>query len=387
MEARDDVVDRIAPAEIRPGLEGVVLCETLVSDVDGAAGRYRYRSHDACELAQRRTVEDVWHLLIHGALPAGGERSAFTATLGERRALSPWLEEALPRLAGPEPMVALRSAFSLLSGHAGFCSSLDLWPAELRHQAVWSCAVLPTIVATLHRLQRGLPAVAPDPADDVATSFLHVLLGRRPPVEHARALGQYLILAADHGMAASTLALRAVMSTGADYGSAVTAAIGALGGPLHGGAPHRVLDMLDAIGSPERADAWLRSALDRDERLMGFGHRVYRTTDPRAVRLRAVALELGAERAALAMHVEERATALLATARPDRRLHVNVELYAAVVLDAIGVPRSLFAPVFALARMPGWSAHALEQAAENRLIRPLTAFAGGPLQLVPEVDR
>jgi citrate synthase len=210
-----------------------------------------------------------------------------------------------------------------------------------------------------------------------------MLSGERPPPEHARAIEQYLISTVDHGFNSSSFTARVIASTGADLGSAVTGAIGALSGPLHGGAPSRALDMLDAIGTPENADAWIRDAVTHGKRLMGFGHRIYKTDDPRSVMLRGVAERLGGPMVDFAKHVEERCVAILAELKPGRNLYTNVEFYAGVVMDQVGVPREMFTPTFVSSRSIGWTAHIIEQAADNRLIRPDVNYVGPPERDLP----
>ena len=205
-----------------------------------------------------------------------------------------------------------------------------------------------------------------------------MLNGAEPEPAHARAVEQYLMLTIDHGFNASTFTARVITSTGADLAAAVCGAVGALSGPLHGGAPSRALDMLDAIGSPERAEAWLRGAVARGERIMGFGHRVYKTDDPRSVFLRDVARSLGGPLVEFATEVERTAVDVLGQLKPGRRLYTNVEFYAGVVMETCGVPRDMFTPTFAASRTIGWSSHVLEQAADNRLIRPTARYVGPP---------
>jgi citrate synthase len=205
-----------------------------------------------------------------------------------------------------------------------------------------------------------------------------MLSGEVPPPEHARAVEQYLISTIDHGFNASTFTARVIASTQADLGAAIVGAIGALSGPLHGGAPSRALDMLDAIGTLDRAEPWLRDAVLRGDRLMGFGHRVYKTDDPRSMLLREVAERLGGPRVELAEQIEQRAIDVLAELKPGRRLYTNVEFYAGVVMDTIGIPREMFTPTFASSRVIGWCSHVLEQAGDNRLIRPSAEYVGPP---------
>jgi citrate synthase len=208
-----------------------------------------------------------------------------------------------------------------------------------------------------------------------------------PEPEHARAIEQYLISTTDHGFNSSTFTARVITSTGADLGSAVVGAIGALSGPLHGGAPSRALDMLDAIGTPDRAEAWIREQVSQGKRVMGFGHRVYKTDDPRSVMLRGVAERLGGETVDFAKQVEKTVVEVLAELKPGRQLYANVEFYAGVVMDKVGIPRVLFTPTFTSSRVIGWTAHVLEQAGDNRLIRPSAHYHGPPPpEPVPELE-
>lgn len=379
-----------SPRRAASGLEGIVLCETGISHVDGQRGRYHYRGYDAVELAGKRSLEDVWHLLLEGELPTTAQRARFSARLAELRVLPPRVERALAAAHqvehGSDRMAALRDAVSMLGCVLDWAPMIDLDEAEVRAQAMRTCALMGTLVAALQRLRKPQPLVAPDPRLGQAAAFLQMLHGTQPDPTHARALEQYMILAADHGMAASTFSGRVIASTGADFASAIVAALAALGGPLHGGAPDRALQMLDAIRDPHAAEPWLREQLRRGERLMGFGHRIYRADDPRAAMLRGLAERLGSSRIDLAEEVEWRATALLAEVKPGRELRVNVEFYAAVVMEHVGIPPSLFGSTFALARIAGWSAHIIEQLRHNRLIRPVTEFRGAASRPVPGVD-
>jgi citrate synthase len=214
-----------------------------------------------------------------------------------------------------------------------------------------------------------------------------MLEGEEPDADRARALEQYWISTIDHGFNTSTFTARVIASTRADVGAAIVGALGALSGPLHGGAPGRVWEMLDEIGTPERADEWLRAKLERGERIMGFGHAVYRTEDPRSRLLREVAERLGGPRVELARHVEERSLALLRELRPGHELYTNVEFYASIVLEAVGLPPDLFTPTFALSRMVGWSAHILEQLKDPRIMRPAAQYVGPPPPVpVPDLE-
>ncbi len=234
----------------------------------------------------------------------------------------------------------------------------------------------PSLVAAIHRIPNGLEPVEPDPDLDHAANYLWMVTGSRPDAAIARALEQYLILTVDHGFNSSTFTARVIASTGADAAAAVVGAIGALSGPLHGGAPSRALDTLDAIGSPDRADTYLRDAVLRGERIMGFGHAVYRTEDPRNAMLRAVAQRLGGDLVDLAVEVEKTTLAVLAELKPDRPLYANVEFYAGVVMDRCGLPRDMFTPTFAVSRVIGWCANIAEQAEERQIIRPAARYVG-----------
>jgi citrate synthase len=387
-------VAQIQPAamlahEIPRGLEGVVVAETAIGDVRGLEGFYHYREYDAVELAERRTLEDVWYLMIEGHLPSLAERASFQAEVAPLREIPPSVRAALPEVAaaapGAPPLDLLRTTVSLMGAALGFRPSLDVDAIELRAQAMRVCAVVPTLLTALHRLQHGREVIDPDPDLGYAANYLHMMTGAFPSPEHARAVEQYLITTVDHGFNASTFTARVITSTGADLAAAVVGAIGALSGPLHGGAPSRALDMLDSIGTIDRADAWLRDAVDRGDRLMGFGHRVYKTDDPRSVLLRSVAERLGGDQVEFAKAVEHQAVDVLAELKPGRKLYTNVEFYAGVVMNSCGVPREMFTPTFASSRVIGWCAHILEQAADNRLIRPSAQYVGiAPPVAVPE---
>ncbi len=369
-------------ADAPRGLKGVVVAETSVGDVRGEEGFFHYRQYDATELARTRTLEDVWFLLYEGHLPSGAERESFAQEVRSLREIPSTVRQVLPNLEGLQSdatlLDLLQAAYSVAVASFGSIASLDSDRSSLRSAALRTCAVMPTLTIALHRLSQGLEPVDPHPGLSHAANFLYMLTDKEPPPDQARALEQYLILTADHGFNASIFTARVITSTGASLGSAVAGALGALSGPLHGGAPSRALDMLDAIGTPQRADSWIRAAIEGGNRLMGFGHPVYRTTDPRSVMLQEIAERLGGERLQFAKHVEARAIALLSELKPGRRLYTNVEFYAAIVLDAAGLPREMFTPTFACSRVIGWTAHIVEQALDNRIIRPSAHYVGPP---------
>jgi citrate synthase len=366
--------------DVPAGLKGVAVAETSVGDVRGAEGFYHYRRYDASMLARDRSFEEAWYLMHAGELPDPARLADFSRETASDRDLSPRVAAALPAIAGLAsdglPLQALRAAYELVALDQRMGPWLDITPEALAGQALATVAVFPTLVASLHRLSRGQAPVEPRADLGHAANYLYMLDGREPDSARARALETYLISTIDHGFNASTFTGRVVASAGADLGSAVIAALGALSGPLHGGAPSRVLDMLDEIATPDRADAWIRGRLGRGEVIMGFGHPVYRTTDPRDTLLRRVAKDLGSPRLELAEAVENAAVAAFRDLKPGATLNANVEYYAALVLEAAGLPRELFTPTFAVSRVAGWTAHIVEQAGNNKIIRPSARYTG-----------
>jgi citrate synthase len=356
------------------GLEGVVATSTRLSHVDGEAGRLIIAGYAVEDLAPYGDFEDVAHLLLHGRLPEPSERARFARDLAGRRALPRAALAVLHEAAAAQaqPMDALRMAAPLLSlGRQE--NPLD--------DAMNAIASFPTIVGAYWRLRNGEAPVPVRRDLPHAAHYLHQLFGAEPSAERARALETYLNTVCDHGLNASTFAARVIVSTRSDLVSAITGAVGALKGPLHGGAPGPALDMVFEIGTPERAETIIRARLDRGERLMGFGHRVYRVRDPRADVLARAAERFytsGGDRGLydLARSVERTALRLLHARKPERRLDTNVEFYTALLLHGLGVPAELFTPTFAVGRVLGWSAHCLEQLRDGRLIRPQSAYIG-----------
>jgi citrate synthase len=355
-----------------PGLEGVVAAETALGYVDGAQGRLLYRGYRIGDLVERGTYPAIANLLWTGEwqpdhhLPTAPVPAAVLATL-----------RALPSTA--LPMDALRTAVSSW----GATQELAWPPTPDQARALTSFS--PSALAAFARLRRGFDPIEPDPSLDLVPGFLYQLNGERPDAATARALDAYFMVGAEHGLNASTFTARVITSTQSDIASAVAGAIGALKGPLHGGAPTHVVEQIHTVGSPERAEQWVRETLARGERLMGFGHRVYRAYDPRAVALRKVAesMEHPPEWLALAIAVEDVALRVLAEKHPERPLKTNVEFYAAPVLQGVGLTPDLFPATFALARHAGWTAHILEQAAANRIIRPADRYIGPPERDLP----
>jgi citrate synthase len=356
-----------------PGLEGVVAGETSLSLVDGANGRLLYRGYPIGELVERGTYAQVAELLWTGEWPAEAHLACTP--------LPDDVVEVLRRLpADADPMDALRTAIS-----AGGAIVGGQWPPTLQ-QARTLAGFSPSALAAFGRLREGLEPIDPDPDLPVTAGFLYQLTGARPDPATGRALDAYFIVGAEHGFNASTFTARVITSTRSDLASALAGAIGALKGPLHGGAPSMVVNQLHQMGSVAQAEAWMRAALERGERLMGFGHRVYRAYDPRAAALRRVAEGLAdaADWLEMAVRVEEIALRLLAAHRPNRVIKTNVEFYAAAVLQGIGLPSNLFPATFALARHVGWTAHCLEQVEANRLIRPDVRYVGPPERHLPD---
>ncbi|MGW2490378.1 citrate synthase/methylcitrate synthase [Streptomyces sp. NPDC001606] len=366
--------------DVPRGLAGVVVTDTEIGDVRGREGFYHYRQYSAVELAQSRGFEDVWHLLVHGRLPDAEGRAAFAAETAALRPLPDEVRAALPAIAAASrlsgPLEGLRTALSLLGAAHGFRPVYDLDADRRRADTLVACAAVPTLLTALYRLGQGLEPVEPRADLSYAANYLYMLTGSEPEPRRARAVEQYLISTIDHGFNASTFTARVIASTGADVAACLTGAVGALSGPLHGGAPSRALDTLDAIGTPDRIDPWIRERVLAGDRIMGFGHAVYRTEDPRSRMLREIALGFGGPRVEFAVEVEHRVEAILAELKPGRELHTNVEFYAGVVMELCGLPREMFTPTFAAGRVVGWSANILEQAADPKIIRPVARYVG-----------
>ena len=354
------------------GLDGVVVASSNISHVFGEEGRLVYRGYEINELAGKATFEEVSYLLWQGHLPTRAELDEVTTKMRARRELPGAALAALRALpSSTNPMDALRTAASA----AG--AALPIEGKPTLEQAITLTAIFPSIVAAFHRLRLGREPLAPRLDLGHAANYLYMLTGETPAANHVLSLDTYLVLLADHAMNASTFTARVIASTESDMASAIVGGIGALKGPLHGGAPALVMDMLDEIGSAANIHPWVDNALNTGGKLMGFGHRVYRTTDPRAEVLREMAKHASTpEFFALAQGTEEYAIQELNRRKPERRLYTNVEFYSAAVLNSVGLPRDLYPPTFAVSRVVGWTAHVLEQVVGNRLIRPQSEYVG-----------
>jgi citrate synthase len=375
--------------EVARGLEGIVAAATEIAEVDGEKGRLTLRGYDISELKGHATFEEVAYLLWHGKLPNREEYKTLLAEMSNARHLP---EPALLALRAVAPhtggMDVLRMGASMLSLDPENTDTAEIAvsgrPQDVEpnlRRAARLQAQMPAIVAHTWRLKNGLDLVEPKPEHGLAEGLLYMLEGKEPDPARVDGLNAYLVAIAEHGLNASTFTGRVVVSTDSDMVSALTACIGALKGPKHGGVPGPVLKMLQAIGTPDKADAYIRSEMGAGRRIMGFGHRIYKVRDPRAALL-GDAAEKMAERTGdrklleLTQAVEETTVKVLAELKPGRDLYANVELYAALILHAVDVPSELFTPMFAVGRTSGWTAHMIEQLIDNRLIRPQSVYIG-----------
>jgi citrate synthase len=357
-------------AEVQSGLEGVVAFATEIAEPDRAGGALRYRGVDIEDLVGAVPYEQVWGLLVDGRFKPG---------------LPPAEPHALTVRSG-DPRVDVQSALAMLAPEWGFGELIDISDEQARDNLARASVMALSFVA---QSARGVghppvPQAEIDQGVSIPERFLIRWRGEANP-DHVKAIDAYWISAAEHGVNASTFTARVVASTGADVAAALSAAVGALSGPLHGGAPSRVLKMLDEVQQTGDAEVWVKNAMDRGERLMGFGHRIYRAEDPRARVLRRTCRELGSPRFEVAEALEQAALAELHARKPDRVLATNVEFWSAVILDLAEVPAELFTPMFTCARVAGWSAHILEQKREAKLIRPTAKYVGEPSRPIDRV--
>jgi citrate synthase len=349
------------------GLDGVPAAETVLSHVDGERGELVIAGEHVADLAEKSSFEGVTARLWNGATGKTLSEANIRSSLGAARERAfARLSDLLPATRGMSVVDGFRAAIAGLRAENG-----------LEHEAT-IVGAFPVIAGALVRRAKGGDPIAPDPDISHAADTLSMLRGRKPEPREVAALDAYFVTVCDHGMNASTFTTRVVASTQADLFAAVTAGYCALTGPLHGGAPEPVLEMLDAIGTRERIQPWVDDALSRGERLMGFGHRVYRVRDPRADVLKAAIERLAADGADLpfAGEVEAYIRDALRRKNPDRPLETNVEFFTAILLDALAIPRQAFTPIFAVARAAGWTGHAREQQRTGRLIRPSSSYAG-----------
>lgn len=355
------------------GLEGVVVGKTSISVIDGIAGKLSYRGYDIFDLARASTFEETCALLWNGELPTKDQLARLDKNLRDSRAVPEELLQALRRLARAPPMDALRTAVSALSLYDP--EAEDNSPEANRRKAIRLVAQTATIVAAYGRLRNGQEPIAPDASLNHAANFLYMLQGKAPDPEIARDFDVALVLHADHHYNASTFSARVTASTLSDIHSAVTSAIGTLKGPLHGGANEDVMKMLEEIRAKhEEPRAAILGRLERKEKIPGFGHRVYKTVDPRSVVLKEIAERLGKRRGNL--HWYEMQVVIQAAMKEQKNLDANVDFFSASAYNSMGIPRETFTPIFAVSRMSGWTAHVLEQQADNRLIRPDAEYVG-----------
>jgi citrate synthase len=357
------------PHAVSKGLQDVIVGDSAISLVDGKKGRLLYRGVDISDLAAHSTFEETVYLLWHGEFPTRAQLDDFESRLAGRRELPDVVWNMLTSFpCWPQPMEALRSSVSALS-------ACDAYAEDHSHEAALSLtAKLPTIVASYYRHSTSQKRVPPDPKLSHAANFLYMLRGEVPEAFEQKVMDTALILMADHEFNASTFAARVTASTLSDMYSAITSAIGTLKGPLHGGANERVMEMLLEIGEPDKVDKYINHALESGKRIMGFGHRVYKTMDPRATVLKDIVCEMDS-------HAQDprwcrMSTRIMEVVLDRKGLYPNVDFFSAPLLYTIGIPINLFTPIFAISRIAGWTAHVLEQYADNRLIRPLSNYTG-----------
>lgn len=367
-----------------PGLEGIVAARTAMSDVNGRTGKLLYRGFDIAELAENSNFEETCYLLYKGHLPNRTELEQLTQDLSQQRNLPPQVIKVLRGLdPGAEPMDLLRTGVSALAHYDPDVADMST-EANVR-KALRLVAQTTTLVAAIGRMHRGLEPLGPDPKLSVAADFLRMWSGEVPGETAVKVFDVCLILHADHGMNASTFTARVIASTLSDMHSAVVGAIGALKGPLHGGANAAVMEMLEEIGNVENADQWVRDALTNKKRVMGFGHRVYKVYDPRATVLKKFSKSLGEQEGETKWYdMSEKVEKVVLEVK---QLNPNVDFYSASTYHMLGLERFIFTPIFALSRMAGWTAHVLEQYENNRLMRPESEYVGPPNMVYTPLDQ
>ena len=361
------------PATPAKGLEGIIAANTRLSDVQGEAGRLIYCGYDIDELAGKVTFEEVIHLLHHNHLPNEKELHEYKERLAAARELPAGVIKIIKTFPkDTPPMHAIRTAVSALGCFDSTCDD-DSMDAQ-RQKAIRLIARIPIVTAYIHRARHGKSLLDPDPTLGEAANFLYLMSGEKPSEEMEKTLDLCYVLHADHGMNASTFSARVTIATLSDMYSAITSAIGTLKGPLHGGANEGVIKMLQEIGSLDKVDAYIAECLEQKKKIMGIGHRVYKTLDPRAPHLKRMAQILSAKLGEPKwIQMSERIAEIMLQ---KKNLHANVDFYSATVYYSMGIPTDLFTPLFAISRTSGWTAHVLEQLADNRLIRPQSIYTG-----------
>lgn len=373
------------PPPTNKGLEGIVAASTRLSDVQGDAGVLIYCGYNINELAGNATFEEVIHLLHRGHLPNQSELESLRKELVAERELPENIVDSIRKVPkSASPMHVIRTAISALGcfdPHADDSSA-----ADNRRKAIRLIAKIPVITAHYHRVRNGLPLIAPSKTLGEAANFLYMINGEEPNAEMEHTMDMCYVLHADHGMNASTFSARVTIATLSDMYSAITSAIGTLKGPLHGGANEGVIKMLKEIGDLANVDRYVQDCLQQKKKIMGIGHRVYKTLDPRAPHLKSMAQRLSAKIGEPKwIQMSERIAEIM---RKEKNLNANVDFYSATVYYSLNIPTDLFTPIFAIARTAGWTAHVLEQLADNRLIRPQSEYTGpANLRFVPIAAR
>ncbi|WP_020374635.1 citrate synthase [Sulfobacillus thermosulfidooxidans] len=363
----------MSEVQFKEGLEDVVAGTSEICFIDGKEGRLVYRGYDVRDLAEQTTFEEVVYLLWEGNLPTREQLNQFTTTLRSMRPLAKPVYDLLVSVpSSTNPMDALRTAVSL-AGIYDPDAGDNSYEAN-RRKAMRLVAQIPTMVASFERRRQGRVPIAPDSHLSLAENFLYMLHGKRPEEFPAHVFNTALVLHADHELNASTFAARVTAATLSDLYSAVTSAIGALKGPLHGGANEEVMVMLQEIGEVDHVDTWIDNALAQHKKIMGFGHRVYKTEDPRATILRQFSRQLGEQTGTIKNY--QMLEAIRQTIQSKKPLYPNVDFYSGSVYAALGIPTELYTPVFAVSRIAGWTAHILEQYRHNRIIRPRAEYTG-----------
>lgn len=370
----------ITGIEVPRGLQNVIVTETEIGDVRGAEGYFHYRDHNAVNLAQSCTFEQVWYLMLFGQLldAEAPEIRDFTASVAEQRMLPGELRDALPMLAKPgsNPLYVLRAALAIIGNTLNLPPMYDCDEKTKLTAAIRFAAVTPTILAAAYRLSQGNQPIDPDPEYAHAADYVRMVTGTPGAAKDIAAIETYLILTIDHGFNASTFTSRVIASTGSDMPSCLLGAIGSFLGPLHGGAPSRALQAIEDIGDPRNTENWVRERIQSGEKIMGFGHAVYRTHDPRAQLLKELSRGYDDPLVDQALRVETAIERTLGELKPGRELYANVEFFAGVIMSLAGLSAQMFTPTFCVARMVGWTANILEQTHDGKIIRPIARYVG-----------